>query len=357
MRVTTMGITVVLWLTVACVPGDDGFRARLAEGCTSQAECDELEDEAKARFANCINASRDGRGCNEQMQDRFSATRLRNERREAEDRHTANRNRSHAGPTDEASLLNGLEGSCSSCAPDPGECAMGLHIDFCAPPISKLGSSCADIEALEAAAKSQVNKPSLVAEYRTLARSRREARIRSITFEINARFDTKPALSELDDPSAARRSIPAAQALLDELRCYDPGAAAQSQAQFTAWAAALETAVSDEEKCRETPQCLGQRETARVELVASPFEAALCEVIRDRHDTLRDQRDAAQDMARERRNPSGVVDMALLHDLGQRIQDDADRVKEDDTKIAHLKTKFTSIAHRPFSDATCPKTP
>jgi hypothetical protein len=75
--------------------------------------------------------------------------------------------------------------------------------------------------------------------------------------------------------------------------------------------------------------------------MANRLTPQLCEAIRDR-------KSAVDGMATEKRNPSGYVDVRLLHDLGQRVQDD-------DATIAELKADYAKLAHKPFSEASCSK--
>jgi len=52
------------------------------------------------------------------------------------------------------------------------------------------------------------------------------------------------------------------------------------------------------------------------------------------------------EIAQERRNPGGVVDLNALHDLGQRIQDI-------DAGLPGLKADYKAAAHKPFGEALC----
>jgi hypothetical protein len=59
-----------------------------------------------------------------------------------------------------------------------------------------------------------------------------------------------------------------------------------------------------------------------------------------------DKRQAQKDMARERSNPSGVVDLRVLHELGERIQ-------SDDQEIARRKGWFQQWRQKPFTERIC----
>lgn len=138
------------------------------------------------------------------------------------------------------------------------------------------------------------------------------------------------ALRDREKPKDMIEHVNSARTMTERMRCYDESAAASARADVDAWAVVVENAVADEEKCRVTPKCMGERLTA-----------PLCEAIKQR-------RDATQEIARERRNPSGVVDMNWLHTLGERVQDAEDA-------IATLRAKYQSLTHRPFDERACPK--
>jgi hypothetical protein len=150
-----------------------------------------------------------------------------------------------------------------------------------------------------------------------------------LTHGITGKMDQPPHLEAMDTPSDARTTV--VQPVLElqaQLRQYDADAADKLQARVDAWSAGVDKQIADEEKCRQTPQCMGDR-------IALP----LCDAIADR-------RDAAQSIVKERSNPGGVVDLSALHDLGQRIQ-------QDDAAIASLKRQYASAVHKSFSEASC----
>jgi hypothetical protein len=72
--------------SVACVLPNDGFRTKLAGGCNSQEACIVLYEKAEKRWEACMSASRTGRGCNEQLQDKFSASDMKNRQQEADEK-------------------------------------------------------------------------------------------------------------------------------------------------------------------------------------------------------------------------------------------------------------------------------
>jgi hypothetical protein len=281
MRVPTMILVVPLLLThVGCAPADVGPRAKPAAGCGTVEACTALHDEA-AGSGDAVIAERK-RVAAEQAKYRDDAKRL--------------------------------------------------------------GSSCQDITALEAAAaairQQEPSDPTLgdrrradeyvASEYSKLAQERRDDRVRRVTGEIGSWLKAFVSLQDADNPAQAREDIPKTRALLEDLHCYDAAAADKLRADVDAWASAREKAISDEETCRATPACMGAR-------VAVP----LCEAIATR-------RGAMQDIARQRANRAGAVNLALVHDLRQQVQ-------EDDATITELRAKYLATTHKGFDDASCPK--
>jgi len=159
--------------------------------------------------------------------------------------------------------------------------------------------------------------------------SAHRGRVYGLTNGITGKMDQPPHLEAMDTPSDARTTV--VKPVLDlqaQLRQYDADAADKLQARVDAWSAGVDKQIADEEQCRQTPQCMGDR-------IALP----LC-------DSIADRRDAAQSIAKERSNPGGVVDLSVLHDLGERIQ-------QDNAAIADLKRQYAATTHRPFSEGSC----
>ena len=65
-------------------------------------------------------------------------------------------------------------------------------------------------------------------------------------------------------------------------------------------------------------------------------------------ETLGDRRSMVRQLAVERSNPAGVVDLRLLHNLGERIQ-------ADDRLLAEHRAEYVAIMHKPFDESSCPK--
>lgn len=168
----------------------------------------------------------------------------------------------------------------------------------------------------------------IVSQYETLLEERRASGMRSITTKIDSITKKRLSLMDVEDPASARVDIEPTRNLVSELVCYDAGAAAAKKDEVDGWARELDENVSIEISCRASPKCMGGR-------LAKP----IC-------DALSDKRAAQQGIAEERRNPSGVVDLRALHDLGERIQDD-------DATIADLERKYASMTRQSFSANAC----
>jgi hypothetical protein len=299
-------------LTGACMPPtppDDGFRAMLAAGCKSDAECSALSQRAQDRMAECVRlANGYSRRCSERNEDLERARAMKYEVSARGRTDLAHDEQQRNDAEDAAALTTREE-------------------------VARLGSSCADVAALGKAAvarsrdRVRYSGPTAAEEYRSLAARRRSERVGSIGPDIRRQIQLTRPTTEMD-PAATRGKISTIKALLEDLRCYDESAAAKIQADVDSWAAALEQAVSDEESCRTTPRCMAAR-------IAIP----LCEAITSR-------REALQSIATERRNPAGVVDLNTLHDLGQRVQDA-------DATIAQLRTTYTATTRTQFNEASC----
>jgi hypothetical protein len=132
--------------------------------------------------------------------------------------------------------------------------------------------------------------------------------------------------------SQAKREAADARDAIVQIRQCDPELADNLAPDVEAWIAQSELAIDGEETCRKTPACMAPR-------LVEP----LCQAISDR-------RLASQSMARENRNPSGYVDRRVLYEFGQEIQNDDDTIRD-------LKAQYVALTHKPFIDATCPKTP
>jgi hypothetical protein len=275
---TRLALLALLPISAACVR-DDGFRARLAAGCNSQATCDALSESAETRWNTCMSADNTGRSCNDQMQDKWTASSMRNKVHDDEEK--ARRDAMDAD--------------------------------------SK--------RANDAFAKHQAEEQSARA---------RENCAAPLLPKVNRHRVTADGLSGVadisDTRSRAEQEAYEARDAIGKIRQCDPELADRLASDVEAWYAQIDRAITDEETCRKTPACMAPR-------LAKP----LCEALSDR-------RLATQAMNRERHNPSGFVDRGALHEFGQEIQNDDDTIRD-------LKTQYTALMHKPFNDASCPKTP
>lgn len=211
--------------------------------------------------------------------------------------------------------------------------------------MSQLGSSCNDLATMDREADS-LSDPDTAAAVREFANTRRSEKVKEFHNQIVsllAMWLNQP------DPTTARANkasvMTRAAALIDQIRCYSATDADWAQQTMEENAIRFEQAIETEESCRKTPRCLADRQ----------FLAAMCPVVADRQDAARELRESAAQMQRERSNPSGIVDLVTLHDLGENIQDAQDRIAADNRQLAPLTAKYSATAHEPFREQFCEK--
>ena len=137
-------------------------------------------------------------------------------------------------------------------------------------------------------------------------------------------------------------TVGAAQALAQCERfhqeCVDRNSAPLTQA--SAAITARNAAIDAELQCRASAQCMAARAKAHeMKAIADALES-VCFAVQQRAQTV-----AA--IAAERANPTGVVDLATLHSLGQTLQGI-------DAALPGLKAEYTRVAHKPFAASACP---
>jgi hypothetical protein len=241
------GVAVLVLTACGPSPEEQAFRARLAAGCQTEAQCVQLHQDAVARNQAC--ESHNER--NPLPMDQKDCTLLE------EDAQTA------------SSLLDDLEFRTKRAAEEKAEAERAAAAEDAR--VSALGDSCEALAAIEdAAAHAQ---PPRDAKYRELARTRRGAKVAALSAQIDQMLQAKPDLS---DVTAARGWVPqtasATRAVIDQLRCYDGDAAAKRQSALDAWVASATAAIDKEEACRASPRCLADRKLA----------PALCDAIQNR---------------------------------------------------------------------------
>lgn len=299
---------------VGCLmPADDGFRARVASGCRTVAECTDLERDAHNRYAHC-SASGRRNGCDEALTDRQEARRLLSEARGRD-------------ATDKNSKIDQHRAEYNATARE----RQRLH-DV----IKQLTGRCDDADRVSSALASPAEKvpvsdrESLASDLKDRATKRRQDHVAHVEAHVRHRMQ-KRDLEGIDDLSKVSSEVDDVKKEVASLKCErGPDDSATLRANVDQWAADVAKQIAAEETCRKSPECLGAR-------LAKP----LCETIEER-------RQLEKDLARERANPAGVVNLNYLHQLGSAMQD-ADR------KIADLKKDYAVTTKRPFSDAACKK--
>jgi len=311
------------WASVGILAGcvlphhDDGFRARLAAGCASKEACAALEGEASRRYAECQRRGARWQDCQDLAEDRSAARRLQTEQehREEGQRHARvqERHASIAAVSAERTRLDGVAGRLK------GTCEDAALVD------ATIAQVPGDVP--------QAERDEIVARFREKARKRRDEHLQQIKGRIESAMRRRVNLTEAADPESARAPVQEVQRLVAEAACPNEGRLdllAELAGRVEAWAAATEKGIQEEKACRATPSCIGGR-------VAKP----LCEAIQRR-------KDLAADIARERANPAGVVNLTYLNQLGREVQDT-------DDEIANLKKDYASAAKKPFSESVCPR--
>lgn len=153
--------------------------------------------------------------------------------------------------------------------------------------------------------------------------------------EWTSDFFAKSANGDGGEPEIIGRQSPmqmiqAARDGLTQAQCYTSKreAIAQSLAVVDEISARITKQIADEKSCRVTPACIGPR-----------IAAEICAGIQDR-------RDVQKQINEEKANPGGVVDLELLHSLGERAQ-------ADDALIASDKAQYAKVVRKPFGEALC----
>lgn len=316
----TLSVTVAL----GCATVDDGFHARAVQGCHSDAECAGLAAEAENRFRTCSDANRE---CWHERDDMFTAHGWQNRQR----------------ITDAAATQALAE---SDLVAASGE----------AQRLDALGDSCEDIAAL-AAVQAGPNRPALVADvFHKTAAQRREARVRVLSSRVLAMVS---AQIPIGDTVAARASVrgivEVARDLADQIRCYDASAADQQLAEIDHYVAGFYRAVSAEEWCQASAACTNARTHDANEAKAASVAKQLCTTLAERKDYSDSVGESLAAIARERRNPAGVVDLHVLHELGEQVQDGRDGVARDNGMIASLRSQYVTLVHRVYNEKGCPR--
>jgi N-methylhydantoinase A/oxoprolinase/acetone carboxylase beta subunit len=178
------------------------------------------------------------------------------------------------------------------------------------------------------------DREEMATKFRGLARKRRDEHRQQTASRVESLVNRRVDMAGIGDPDDARVPVAEARRLLAEVQCAhaEPAAAAASIAQLSArvdeWSAATDRSIQEEKACRASPECMGGR-------AAKP----VCEALERRKGWL-------ADIARERRNPAGVVNLSYLNELGRNVQDT-------DEEIATKKRAYATAAKKPFTEAVC----
>lgn len=170
-------------------------------------------------------------------------------------------------------------------------------------------------------------------EARSISHAKRWDRWKIVADDVSktmrAKLDLKGGGDDLD---AASAEVAAARAKLKTLSCpsgdsWDGG---RLTADFETWATPIESKLAEEKRCRADEECSANR-------AARPLCAA-----------LENKKMHSAQMAKERANPSGVVNKSYLNELGHAIQ-------SDDDEIAQGRASYARATKKPFSEARCAK--
>lgn len=216
-------------LLLGCVPPheDDGFRAKVAAGCSTAAACEELYRQAQERWASCINDRR--QTCDDLMRDKVRASDLK---RDEEKREEAARAQAHRAAYDK---------------------------------------QVADVRA-EHQRRADENE-------RRAKASMLEGQVRSI---IRVGSGELRSLPDIETPSALSVRIDEARARLEELRAIDSDAAAKLDPEVASWTSSMRDGIAAEERCRASTQCMGDRAAVPVCETIARRQNAAKEIARER---------------------------------------------------------------------------
>ena len=102
------------------------------------------------------------------------------------------------------------------------------------------------------------------------------------------------------------------------------------------WAAALDAEIDATQTCIDTAGCMEKRKADEI----AEKRAQVCSAIAMRAQALKD-------IATEKANPGGVVDLKLLHSIGEQVQ------ALDAIEIPGRKAAYQAVAKKPFY-GSCP---
>lgn len=201
----------------------------------------------------------------------------------------------------------------------------------------RFGISCSDVAELQRIASTV--SPETAALYKVGIDARREKGLASLKASFGAFGDGwgRAYFAEAENPDGSssdgvtpspKQTIATMRARLQAGRCYDEAFASKALALLDQTEGVVDRMIADETKCRATPTCIAPRIATKT-----------CAILDAR-------RSIAADLANEKKNPSGVVDLRLLHALGAQLQ-----AADADAKAS--KAAYAKAAGKPFSEASC----
>lgn len=301
---------------IGCVSGqrDDGFRAKLAAGCATVDACKALEEESSRRWSACIDAKQATTPCQTMNDDRERAHRLRKDREAADDTDRIAKQDAHLR---EVSAARGRYADAAKSL--RGDCGDAAIVE------SAIGSLPPSVTAADRA--------SYADSLHDRAAQERKHHAASVASALRQIMRQPIRLAEEERPESALDAVADARAQMHSIDCQgqEPTSGlAELSAEVDAWASLLQAAVERERACRADAECMANR-------AAQP----LCEA-------LESKRAHQEDLAHERANPAGVVNLRFLHETGQALQDDEARIKR-------ARADYTTMTRKPFNEARCKK--
>jgi hypothetical protein len=230
---------------------------------------------------------------------------------------------------------------------------------------ARIGSSCEDIAELERIGATASDAPlpglpagwtgahSVAEKYRWEVARRREAHaiaLRQVIAAFKVDDDAWRAGLVAGEPIQPPPSTAHVRAAIESFRPCGADIASQAAKAVDDVEAQDKAAIADETKCRATPSCDAPRVAARAAAEAARAAAALAartaQLSAAICTDLSEIRGARQEIARERSNPGGVVDLEHLHNMGEVVL-----WRTDDLKAS--KAEYAKLTHTPFNEASC----
>jgi hypothetical protein len=143
----------------------------------------------------------------------------------------------------------------------------------------------------------------------------------------------------LADPIPPPPSADAARAAVEVFRPCNPDVATQMAKALDDEEAHAKVLLADETQCRATPSCSAARAAERAAAEAARVAARKAQAAQEAGNAvcydLSEIQDEKTRIANERTNPSGVMDLQVMHDAGDRLRTDQENLARD--KAAYLK--------------------